>query len=147
MSSSGGPSGAPHNVSRISARLRNVLPLPAGPKSNRVCTPNFRQSLPRGKDYSSTLVAWLRHLLRRITLLELKSSNHYQPDPRQLPTAPRRASFHCAVHALAASLTLACLAPSILTAPASSERQALEQMKVADGFAGSLVAHEPDIPQ
>ncbi len=40
---------------------------------------------------------------------------------------------------------LPCLALSAFTRPALSPQQALEQMKVADGFEVKLIAHEPDI--
>src|SRR5262249_15128089 len=81
-----------------------------------------------------------------ITLFELKSRDSYQIRVRRRPTSPPpRAAFGPATHATAASLTLACLALSTASAPASSAQEALAQMNVADGFEVRLVAHEPDI--
>ena len=58
---------------------------------------------------------------------------------------PRRAALERAVRPKVASLILAWFVLSVLTTRAGSPQQALEGMKVAEGFEVSLVAHEPEV--
>src|SRR5207249_12171187 len=49
--SSGEPSGAAINASRISVKQRKVFPLPAGPRSNRARTADVRRRPSQSKEF------------------------------------------------------------------------------------------------